>query len=70
MKRRLDGELASARVGVDDAKGGDTIMVDATHMAAAAAAGTDSTTKRLLHVALAVRDQGWWININTPQGQL
>ena len=32
VKRRLDGELASARVGVDDAKGGDTIMVDATHM--------------------------------------
>ncbi|EOD36402.1 hypothetical protein EMIHUDRAFT_226441 [Emiliania huxleyi CCMP1516] len=56
VKCRLDGELASARVGVDDAKGGDTIMVDATHMAAAAAAGTDSTTKRLLHVALAVRD--------------
>ncbi|EOD06708.1 hypothetical protein EMIHUDRAFT_121199 [Emiliania huxleyi CCMP1516] len=56
VKRRLDGELASARVGVDDAKGGDTIMVDATHMAAAAAAGTDSTTKRLLHVALAARD--------------
>ena len=56
MKRRLDGELASARVNDDDAKEGDTIMVDAAQMAAAAAAGTDRGTKRLLHVALAARD--------------
>ena len=56
VKRRLDGELAGARVNDDDAKEGDTIMVDAAQMAAAAAAGTDSTTKRLLHVALAARD--------------
>ena len=41
VKRRLDGELASARVNDDDAKEGDTIMVDAAQMAAAAAAGTD-----------------------------
>ena len=56
VKRRLDGELASARVNDDDAKEGDTIMVDAAQMAAAAAAGTDRGTKRLLHVALAARD--------------
>ena len=31
-------------------------MVDAAQMAAAAAAGTDRGTKRLLHVALAARD--------------
>ena len=56
VKRRLDGELASARVNDDDAKEGDTIMVEAAQMAAAAAAGTDRGTKRLLHVALAARD--------------
>ena len=41
---------------VDDAKEGDTRLVDATQMAAEAAAGADRGTKRLLHVALAARD--------------
>ncbi|EOD21612.1 hypothetical protein EMIHUDRAFT_240983 [Emiliania huxleyi CCMP1516] len=56
VKRRLNSELESARMDVDDAKEGDTRVVDATQMAAEAAAGADRGTKCLLHVALAARD--------------
>ena len=44
VKRRLNSELESARMDVDDAKEGDTRLVDATQMAAEAAAGADRGT--------------------------